>query len=120
MGSNRFQASSASDPGHRWPVAELTLMSAYGALQIAYELQRLALVDARADSAVAPTTERLEASSAWAADCWDERFRLLTLRFDGWLVAFVAGLVAGRTGGSPADVREAVAAVTKLAEGWEG
>lgn len=33
--------------------------------------------------------------------------------------AYVAGLVAGRKGGSPEDVREAVAAVTELAEGWQ-
>lgn len=33
--------------------------------------------------------------------------------------AFVAGLVAGRAGGSPDDVRAAVAAVTELAAGWE-
>ncbi|MFT4229808.1 MAG: DUF6457 domain-containing protein [Microbacterium sp.] len=33
--------------------------------------------------------------------------------------AFVAGLVAGRAGGSPDDVREAVAAITALAAGWE-
>ena len=33
--------------------------------------------------------------------------------------AFVAGLVAGRAGGSPDDVRAAVAAVTELAQGWE-
>lgn len=32
--------------------------------------------------------------------------------------AFVAGLVAGRTGGSPEQVREAVAAVVALAETW--
>ncbi|MFT4229056.1 MAG: DUF6457 domain-containing protein [Microbacterium sp.] len=33
--------------------------------------------------------------------------------------AFVAGLVAGRAGGSPDDVRKAVAAITALAAGWE-
>jgi len=33
--------------------------------------------------------------------------------------AFVAGLVAGRAGGSPEQVREAVAAITQLAEAWE-
>lgn len=32
--------------------------------------------------------------------------------------AFVAGLVAGRAGGSPERVREAVAAVVELAAGW--
>jgi len=32
--------------------------------------------------------------------------------------AFVAGLVAGRAGGSPEDVRAAVAAVSELADGW--
>lgn len=32
--------------------------------------------------------------------------------------AFVAGLVAGRSGGSPEDVREAVATITDLAAGW--
>lgn len=31
------------------------------------------------------------------------------------LSAFVAGLVAGRAGGTPADVRDAVAAITELA-----
>lgn len=33
--------------------------------------------------------------------------------------AFAAGLVAGRAGGSPDDVREAVAAITELAATWE-
>lgn len=33
--------------------------------------------------------------------------------------AYVAGLVAGRAGGSPDDVRAAVAAITELAEGWQ-
>lgn len=33
--------------------------------------------------------------------------------------AFVAGLVAGRAGGSPDDAREAVAAITALAQEWE-
>ncbi|MBZ6372429.1 MAG: DUF6457 domain-containing protein [Microbacterium hominis] len=33
--------------------------------------------------------------------------------------AFAAGLVAGRAGGSPDDVRAAVAAVTELAAGWD-
>lgn len=33
--------------------------------------------------------------------------------------AFVAGLVAGRKGGSVDDVQEAVAAVVALAEGWK-
>ena len=33
--------------------------------------------------------------------------------------AYVAGLVAGRAGGSPEDVRTAVAAVTELARSWE-
>ncbi|TDN92000.1 DUF6457 domain-containing protein [Microbacterium sp. BK668] len=32
---------------------------------------------------------------------------------------FVAGLVAGRAGGSPEDVRSAAAAVIELAQGWE-
>lgn len=32
--------------------------------------------------------------------------------------AFVAGLIAGRAGGSPEQVREAVAAITELALGW--
>ncbi len=32
--------------------------------------------------------------------------------------AFAAGLVAGRSGGSPEDVRAAVAAITELAERW--
>ncbi|MDQ4215458.1 DUF6457 domain-containing protein [Microbacterium sp. ASV81] len=35
------------------------------------------------------------------------------------LSAFVAGLAAGRAGGSPEDVREAVAAITELALGHE-
>ncbi len=35
------------------------------------------------------------------------------------LGAFVAGLVAGRAGTDPAQVREALAAVSGLAEGWE-
>jgi hypothetical protein len=34
--------------------------------------------------------------------------------------AFVAGLVAGRRGGSPEDVRAAVADVVKLAGDWQG
>lgn len=34
--------------------------------------------------------------------------------------AFVAGLVAGRRGGSPEDVRAAVADVVKLADDWQG
>jgi hypothetical protein len=33
--------------------------------------------------------------------------------------AFVAGLVAGRAGGSRADIEQAVAAVTELANGWQ-
>jgi len=33
--------------------------------------------------------------------------------------AFVAGLVAGRSGGSPDDIASAVAAVTELANGWQ-
>lgn len=33
--------------------------------------------------------------------------------------AFAAGLVAGRAGGTPEQVRTAVAAVTELAAGWE-
>ncbi|BDV31477.1 DUF6457 domain-containing protein [Microbacterium terricola] len=33
--------------------------------------------------------------------------------------AFVAGLVAGRAGGTPEQVRAAVAAVTELADGWQ-
>ncbi len=33
--------------------------------------------------------------------------------------AFAAGLAAGRAGGDPAQVREAVAAVTELAAGWD-
>ena len=33
--------------------------------------------------------------------------------------AFVAGLVAGRAGGTPADVERTVAAVTELAGGWQ-
>ncbi len=32
--------------------------------------------------------------------------------------AFVAGLVAGRAGGSPADTADAVAAISELAAGW--
>ncbi|MDL5351367.1 DUF6457 domain-containing protein [Microbacterium sp. zg-YB36] len=36
------------------------------------------------------------------------------------LSAFVAGLVAGRAGGTPDDVRAAVAAITELAAGWQG
>lgn len=32
--------------------------------------------------------------------------------------AFVAGLIAGRAGGSPADIAEAVAAVSELAGNW--
>lgn len=32
--------------------------------------------------------------------------------------AFVAGLVAGRAGGSPDDIREATAAVSELASTW--
>lgn len=34
--------------------------------------------------------------------------------------AFVAGLVAGRAGGTPADVRDAVARVTARAASWQG
>ena len=34
--------------------------------------------------------------------------------------AFAAGLVAGRAGGSPDDVREAVAAISELARTWSG
>ncbi|MCR2783841.1 MULTISPECIES: DUF6457 domain-containing protein [unclassified Microbacterium] len=34
--------------------------------------------------------------------------------------AFVAGLVAGRAGGTPDDVRAAVGAITELAAGWQG
>ncbi|QEW03126.1 NTP transferase domain-containing protein [Microbacterium lushaniae] len=34
--------------------------------------------------------------------------------------AYVAGLVAGRAGGTPEQVRDAVAAITTLAEGWGG
>ncbi len=34
--------------------------------------------------------------------------------------AFAAGLVAGRAGGSPADVRTTVAAVVDLAATWNG
>lgn len=34
--------------------------------------------------------------------------------------AFVAGLVAGRAGGTPEDAREAVAAITSLAKEWQG
>ncbi|WP_434809937.1 DUF6457 domain-containing protein [Microbacterium sp. bgisy189] len=34
--------------------------------------------------------------------------------------AFAAGLVAGRAGGTPEQVRDAVAAVTELAAEWEG
>ncbi len=33
--------------------------------------------------------------------------------------AYVAGLVAGRAGGTPDDVREAVAAIDELAKGWQ-
>lgn len=33
--------------------------------------------------------------------------------------AFVAGLVAGRAGGDPARVREAVEAITALAKEWD-
>lgn len=33
--------------------------------------------------------------------------------------AFAAGLVAGRAGGSPDDVRRAVAEITELAKDWE-
>lgn len=33
--------------------------------------------------------------------------------------AFVAGLVAGRAGGTPDDAREAVAAITSLAKEWQ-
>jgi len=33
--------------------------------------------------------------------------------------AYVAGLAAGRAGGSPQDVADAVAAITELAEGWQ-
>lgn len=33
--------------------------------------------------------------------------------------AYVAGLVAGRAGGSPQDVADAVAAITELAGGWQ-
>jgi hypothetical protein len=36
------------------------------------------------------------------------------------LGAFVAGLVAGRAGTDPAQVREALAAVAALAQQWEG
>jgi len=32
--------------------------------------------------------------------------------------AFAAGLIAGRAGGSPEDVRAVVAAITDLADGW--
>ncbi|MGL4255399.1 MAG: DUF6457 domain-containing protein [Microbacterium sp.] len=35
------------------------------------------------------------------------------------LGAFVAGLVAGRAGTDPAQVRDALAAVGALAEGWD-
>jgi len=35
------------------------------------------------------------------------------------LSAFVAGLVAGRAGGSAADIQAAVAAITALAADWE-
>jgi hypothetical protein len=34
------------------------------------------------------------------------------------LSAFVAGLVAGRAGGSPEEVRRVVAEITSLAQGW--
>lgn len=33
--------------------------------------------------------------------------------------AYVAGLVAGRAGGSPDDVESAVAAIVELANGWQ-
>ncbi|MEN2738188.1 DUF6457 domain-containing protein [Microbacterium sp. X-17] len=36
------------------------------------------------------------------------------------LSAFVAGLVAGRAGGTPAQAREAMAAITALAADWSG
>lgn len=36
------------------------------------------------------------------------------------LSAFVAGLVAGRAGGTPDDTRAAAAAITELAASWEG
>ena len=36
------------------------------------------------------------------------------------LGAFAAGLAAGRAGADPAEIRAALAAVAKLAEGWEG
>jgi hypothetical protein len=36
------------------------------------------------------------------------------------LGAFVAGLVAGRAGSDPADIRAAIDAVAALADGWEG
>ena len=35
------------------------------------------------------------------------------------LSAFVAGLAAGRAGGSPEQVRKAVSEITSLAEGWD-
>ena len=35
------------------------------------------------------------------------------------LSAFVAGLAAGRTGGSPEQVRKAVSEITSLAGGWD-
>lgn len=35
------------------------------------------------------------------------------------LGAFVAGLVAGRAGTDPADIREALKAVAELADGWQ-
>jgi hypothetical protein len=34
------------------------------------------------------------------------------------LSAFVAGLVAGRAGGTPEQVRRSVAEITSLAQGW--
>jgi hypothetical protein len=35
------------------------------------------------------------------------------------LSAFVAGLAAGRAGGSPEQVRKAVSEITSLAGGWD-
>ena len=35
------------------------------------------------------------------------------------LSAFVAGLAAGRAGGSPEQVRKAASEITSLAEGWD-
>lgn len=35
------------------------------------------------------------------------------------LSAFAAGLAAGRAGGSPEQVRDAVAQLTRLANGWQ-